>query len=421
MLAGFRAAWLSDGTARAARLDRGASGGLRPEELYLTDSGTSALTLALQVAHAATGAPVALPAYCCYDIATAADGAGVAVPPVRHRPGDPLARTSPRSGGRSRPGRGASSWRTCTACRRTWRRSRRWPRSSARIVIEDAAQGSGCEWRGRPAGAHGALGVLSFGRGKGVTGGRAGRCWSTTSASWRLPRRRGRLPRARGAARLAQGLSRPQGAVALRPAVALLDSRLASLSRPRRNHLPGAASGGRHFDAWRPGCSSGHCRWCLPRCAAGGPMPRGFAREVVGGSPVRPPPDGRPAGCDSRLCSSARRTSTDVVSCGAGVMRGYPKSLSALPGFGERRLNPGEDFPGARLLAERLVTLPTHRFVRSARIRRVLACDLDRKCSPLRMQRISGKDGLAPSEPEAVAVTLVKSSSQTCPRSSSCR
>ena len=42
------------------------------------------------------------------------------------------------------------------------------------LVIEDAAQGSGCEWKGKPAGAHGALGVLSFGRGKGVTGGKGG-------------------------------------------------------------------------------------------------------------------------------------------------------------------------------------------------------------------------------------------------------
>src|SRR6478672_2325433 len=42
-----------------------------PHDLTLTDSGTSALALAM----AAVGGPVALPAFCCFDIATASDGA----------------------------------------------------------------------------------------------------------------------------------------------------------------------------------------------------------------------------------------------------------------------------------------------------------------------------------------------------------
>src|SRR3989449_6070319 len=41
-------------------------------------------------------------------------------------------------------------------------------------VIEDAAQGFGASWRGRPLGSLGAVSVLSFGRGKGWTGGRGG-------------------------------------------------------------------------------------------------------------------------------------------------------------------------------------------------------------------------------------------------------
>jgi hypothetical protein len=47
-----------------------------------------------------------------------------------------------------------------------------------------------------------------------------------------------------------------------------------------------------------------------------------------------------------------------------GVMRGYPLALADLGGFGGRCLNPRERFVGARVLAERLVTLPVHRFVR---------------------------------------------------------
>src|SRR5207244_6487942 len=42
------------------------------------------------------------------------------------------------------------------------------------LAIEDAAQGHGALWRGAPVGSAGALSVLSFGRGKGWTGGRGG-------------------------------------------------------------------------------------------------------------------------------------------------------------------------------------------------------------------------------------------------------
>ncbi len=77
LLSGVRAAWFTDGRRVRQSLDADLRSAYQPVGLYLTDSGTSALTLALRVAEAATHAPVALPAYCCYDVATAADGAGV--------------------------------------------------------------------------------------------------------------------------------------------------------------------------------------------------------------------------------------------------------------------------------------------------------------------------------------------------------
>jgi hypothetical protein len=43
-----------------------------------------------------------------------------------------------------------------------------------------------------------------------------------------------------------------------------------------------------------------------------------------------------------------------------GVWPGYPKSLADLPGFGSRRLDASQQPSGARLLADRLFTLPTH-------------------------------------------------------------
>ncbi|HXE57205.1 MAG TPA: hypothetical protein VNK43_04330, partial [Gemmatimonadales bacterium] len=75
-------AWSALTGGRAARravqgaLERLACG----RRVLLTDSGTTALALALgAVSRAAGGAPVALPAYGCYDLATAADAADVRV------------------------------------------------------------------------------------------------------------------------------------------------------------------------------------------------------------------------------------------------------------------------------------------------------------------------------------------------------
>jgi hypothetical protein len=41
-------------------------------------------------------------------------------------------------------------------------------------------------------------------------------------------------------------------------------------------------------------------------------------------------------------------------------MPGYPRALPDLAGFGGRVSNRDDGFPGARLLADRLITLPTH-------------------------------------------------------------
>jgi hypothetical protein len=50
------------------------------------------------------------------------------------------------------------------------------------IAIEDAAQGDHAAWRGRPLGSVGPISVLSFGRGKGWTGGGGGARWVGNSS-----------------------------------------------------------------------------------------------------------------------------------------------------------------------------------------------------------------------------------------------
>jgi len=142
--------------------------------LLLTDSGTSALRLAL--AAAATerpGLPVALPGYACYDLATAAVGAGVPValydldaetlgPDFQH-----LKRIAAR-------GLAAIVVVHLYGVPVDLAQARAVAVSANTLLIEDAAQGTGGTYDGVPLGGHGSLAVLSFGRGKGVTAGRGG-------------------------------------------------------------------------------------------------------------------------------------------------------------------------------------------------------------------------------------------------------
>ncbi len=155
--------------------------------VQLCETGTQALELAIRVARIlARGAgPVAVPAFTCYDVATAAVGARVRVVLYDVSP-DTL---SPDFG----------SW--MSALRRgarvlvvtplygyppDWSALSEAAADYGAIVIEDAAQGQGASWRGQPLGGLGQLSVLSFGRGKGWTGGRGGACLARGDAAARI-------------------------------------------------------------------------------------------------------------------------------------------------------------------------------------------------------------------------------------------
>ncbi|HEX8361985.1 MAG TPA: DegT/DnrJ/EryC1/StrS family aminotransferase, partial [Longimicrobium sp.] len=133
----------------------------------LCASGTHALQCALA---RAGGAPVALPAYACYDLATAAVGAGVCVALYDVDP----ASLAPDP---------ASLERVLAAGARLvvvaplygipvdWPALERLATVYGARLIEDAAQGHGASLGGRALGSLGEMSVLSFGRGKGWTGG----------------------------------------------------------------------------------------------------------------------------------------------------------------------------------------------------------------------------------------------------------
>ncbi len=143
--------------------------------VVLCSSGTHALQLVLDAARRRLGAEttVALPAFTCYDVATAAVAGRQPVvlydiDPDTLAPDLDSVRAALRAGARiivASPLYGIPV---------PWEPLADLAKEFGAIVIEDAAQGQGALWNGRPVGSLGELSVISFGRGKGWTGGGGG-------------------------------------------------------------------------------------------------------------------------------------------------------------------------------------------------------------------------------------------------------
>jgi dTDP-4-amino-4,6-dideoxygalactose transaminase len=351
-----RRAPLADRVHEAIALRYGARG------VLLTDSGTSALALALRAAERLRSTPVALPAYGCYDLATAADAARL---PVVLYDLDPLT-LGPNFASLERAlqhGARAIVVAHFYGVPVDLDRVRRLAGEYHALVIEDAAQGAGVSYAGRRAGALGSLGVLSFGRGKGITGGGGGallagdesgaralatvshevgrpggslRTCVVTAAQWLLARPSlYELPASLPFLGLGETSYRPPHPAAAPPAFVLgvLERTLPladeEAERRRRNAerllaVLGAGSGRLAAVRGAAGATPGYLR--LPVLARGGERAAALGDDAA------------------RL----------------GIMPAYPCALPDLPGFGDRVRGTSEDFDGARLLASQLVTLPTH-------------------------------------------------------------
>lgn len=335
---------------RAAALVRGTFG---TPQVALTDSGTSALVLALRIAAGDKGV-VAMPAYACVDLAAAARFARVR---VRLYDVDPHTLGPDLDSLSAALDQGANAVLVAhlygfpadvPAVRALAARH-------GAAVIEDAAQAAGGTLHGRPLGTLGALSVLSFGRGKGTTGGHGGallvhdpihdaafagelaalgqprRGWNdllAATAQWALgrPSVYG-IPSAIPALRLGEMVYHPAHTPrSLSAAAAALVARALSAAPSevavrQRNAavLDIAADEGGDIDAVRaiPGAVSGMLRYPI----------------VDTGSRVERPE--------------------------RGILRGYPRTLRDEPKL-KRFLEPGPDIPGAEQLLRTLFTLPTH-------------------------------------------------------------
>ncbi len=338
------------------------------DEAILLGSGEQALEVAIRVAAAIVGADpvVALPAFTCFDVAAAAVGAGTRialydVEPSTLAPDLESLATTLAEGARIvvvAPLYGIPiEWQTLEE------------RTAAfgAVVIEDAAQGHGAFWRDRSLGSFGVISTLSFGRGKGWTGGKGGAL---------LVRSRGRqgLPLPTG------GAGDPRNGVGTWAELGVLLRAMAQwgLGHPSRFRLPASLpwlglGETRYHDPQPPtGMTRAaaalleHTRWLAAREA---PIRRANAQWLLDHLPLSPqvravcPPPGSSPGY-LRLALNASRGLAGFEdgsrAVRLGVMRSYPSTLAALPQVAARLVRVTRRWPGADELVRTLVTLPTH-------------------------------------------------------------
>lgn len=321
----------------------------------LTDSGTSALAVALQLAHTARSLlPCALPAYGCYDLVTAALAANV---PIR------LYDIDPHTLGPDVDSLGRALQEGCSSVVLVYPFGldvggpalTRLVRSSGATLIADCAQADGLELDSQQAD----LLVRSFGRGKGWSGGGGGALVFGPSIrlSGSIPASRGkvsdtlrfallsgaqwllgrpslyRLPMSIPALGLGEtNFKTPSPPRGIRPASARLALDTSRLLGAERKHRGEVAA---FYDA----LALNDLGWRTPTRRAGS-LP-GWLRYPILGSP--------------RAAESGdwRRL---------GIARGYPLPLHRLP-QAQYRASVDERFLGAETIVEQLWTLPTHRYV----------------------------------------------------------
>jgi len=373
----YSAAWAGGSTGRSQAalqsLESWVGRDYGPLAWSWTDSGTTALTRAIAAAVSATGhRAVALPGYACYDLATACDGADVA---------GVLYDLDPLTLGPSWASleRALASGVAAVVVVHLFGlpvdlgRIRALAKAHGTLVIEDAAQGVGATYDGRPVGAHGDLSILSFGRGKGLTAGGGGLLLAHDERLAAMIRSE---PASGGSGWASLGKTAAQALLsapsrywlpASLPMLGLGETRYqppragAGLSRAgagllaRTVGLVGRAAEARREMAarWRGALASD---W-------GGVIP-GVTAGAVAGYLRFPLVLPRPWGSgDQRARRLARH----------GVAGGYPRSLGQLPGFSRGVVPVGGGLPGADRLAESLLTLPTHVYVQQEDIDAVVA------------------------------------------------
>jgi perosamine synthetase len=334
-------------------------------QVTLTDSGTSALVLALRM-FAKPGAPVAMPAYVCVDLIAAARRAGVR---IRLFDVDPHT-LSPDMDSLQRvlaAGVSAVVIAHLYGFPADMPGVLRLARDAGVPVIEDAAQHAGATIAGASAGSFGDVTVLSFGRGKGTTSGSGGALLAgrTLDAGGDFPGHSLQHMSSTGVLVTATATW-----ILGRPSIYSLPASIPSL------HLGETV----YHEAGEPRSMSRAAVTLLDQTLPG---MRSAAHARQANALIL-----RDAADQSRNLDTVRAIETgesgylrfpvllrdDPRDNGAlGIARGYPRPLSLDPQMQPCLIASREPLHGAHELARRLVTLPTHHMVTTFDLERLSA------------------------------------------------
>ena len=326
------------------------------DDVLVCGSGTQALQAALVLAAETAGSPaVALPAYGCYDLASAAIGAGARVflydvDPATLGPDLESVRAAVAAGARTivaAPLYGVPV---------DWDALSRLAEAEDCTLIEDAAQGHGALWQGRPLGAWGDLSILSFGRGKGWTCGGGGALFA----------RGRRIPAAAAAA--------PQSGALRRTAMLLSQW---ALGRPTLYGIPaGIPALGLGQTVYRepqpPRQASPFAMALIAATHDAALAEAGVRRRnaatlaqharAAGLLTYEGPPGSTPGylRLPVRIHGDAQVFAASAGARALGVAAGYPTTLQQLPALTPYLESPHARFAGAETLVRGLITFPTH-------------------------------------------------------------
>lgn len=331
----------------------------------LTDSGTSALVLALRLV-VRQGGTVAFPAYACIDLAAAARYADVR---VRLYDIDPATLSPDLRSLESALGRGVDA--VLVAHLYGMPADVAGAMALARLhgvpVIEDAAQIAGARRHGAAAGAEAPLTVLSFGRGKGTTAGNGGALLAREGWSAIVAKLHGSLAEGWGWRDLAGA-----GAqwILARPSLYAVPSAVPGLRLGEMIYHPA------HEPRGLTRVAATLARQAISEAAHAVERRRQTAvrlRELVARSrsltAIEPLAGAEPGFLRFPVQDRATRSPDPV----AGILRGYPRTLMEQEELRPLVHDQEREHTGALELRRSLFTLPTHEQVRACDERRIAA------------------------------------------------
>ena len=334
----------------------------------LCGTGTQSLQLALRLAYPqlGAGALVAVPAFTCFAVATAVVGVDARVvlydvDPVTLAPDFDSLLLALREGAQvvvATPLFGmALNWDALEECTAPY----------GAAIVEDAAQGHGATWDGRPLGSFGTLSVLSFGRGKGWTGGQGGALLLRGAAARRAENIELRDASAAAESRvflslLAQRvLGRPAlyGIPASIPLLGLGETRYKDPESPKGMSHTAAAAVDTSRDAAQREAEARRKNAAI------------LLQRIPFGSQIREvqtPRNAQPGflRLPLRLAHGLRGFPIPQRALRLGIAPSYPHPLHLVKQLRARLQNWSDRWPGASELTRELVTLPTHSLLTSA-------------------------------------------------------